>query len=980
MPNARVGAMPQSQRDGGSETAHHGHHSAVVRNRNRRQQGITMQDLKQRTALRLAQEQQQQRRETGGNAEGQEALDDTENFSGLSLNTEEVVRFTEAVLNENDPHKLPPLSSFQMGPKNSADLQQFADGPLPNIGNVTNWDDSPLIGKPDSFTRTEHSDSISSLGEEGGLSEMAEAIVSEHDEGTGRCRGTFSMIGGRVRNPRGNPPGVSPAKNFFPSFPSIYRSQNGQQGNTGTIGKVSRKKEEKKRNSRENGHDPVQVLTPENHNVLRGAGVTGAPQVEHHHIDGKPFHRTLVGPATPNSSAHSGRESSQNNVRNSNRQSKLPHGLTVQELKEMTKARLAAEASDPKEQDGRQRSQFLPMQPSGFNPGQSPNRGSVGISSPHAMTPDGFNRENRLSRGQHPSFPFTRQRINSVESTASAPPVIYQPTTPNTLLRSNSSHLMLEDHFSGISSQQIASLKGVASDHNLGIFHSSSVGSHDSSSIPYTQPQQTQLHSGKWHRNTDSTGSNRMMQYPEGFRSEFSAFSTTSPEASVHPSPNASMDEQMAMFFNRSRSYPDNNIPFDTNVPSLSKTNGTLLDLPPGIAQGSNRRRTWTTSPRLGHLWEDHPVSLSSRAEEELFKKRSFTGSTETDLPLGFSASFRSLDPATSPQGSRVSTPTSTRFSSSSGVIGDSRHQPIQAVGSNVIAPRFVAAGDGNATEASLMMGMGLSKERDDLTSILADLPDTVAGVAENVLENFQEGGRWEELEKNHNAPPKSTGLTGVFRSLWGAPGHKQQSSKGIAKGDQNIFSDPRDQAETDLSSSTWETSQLSDSTNCATIGFLNDSWNRVLRPDGINNLTEQGFDRLGPSLVSRIDPEVPSHRTPLFGADIGTVNTPVLTTAAPEFMLSVDLVSDNDSGMSPKGPPGGLNVNVVSVSDPGVATQVGMLNERSVEMSEGQTTEISNVDCQQVDNPNPRFGFPGLKLPKKTSTRKTGKRQGKKG
>lgn len=107
----------------------------------------------------------------------------------------------------------------------------------------------------------------------------------------------------------------------------------------------------------------------------------------HHHVSGHTTH-------------------ARKNMNSSNSSSSmLPHGLTVQELKELTKARLAAEANNPKIK------QTVSFEPPSKN----------------GMYPTGLNdlsHRRRVHSHDITEEDFLRHRLNSHESIASAPPVI----------------------------------------------------------------------------------------------------------------------------------------------------------------------------------------------------------------------------------------------------------------------------------------------------------------------------------------------------------------------------------------------------------------------------------------------------------------------------------------------------------------------------------------------------------------------------
>lgn len=459
---------------------------------------------------------------------------------------------------------------------------------------------------------------------------------------------------------------------------------------------------------------------------------------------GKFFHRNVLSSAAGNSFQPNGithhqqttpPPASQKQRSGGAKQSKLPHGLTVHELKEMTKARLQAEAAERNEQDiDQEQHQQVQQQPGvmlvhqqHFQQHQSPKLST-------AATASGV-RENVVRQNQQP---YVQHRQNSMDSSASAPPAVLQPQSQGTgPIYRTLSHQALGDH---LSSSQPPFVQNFASP---GRPVSNSQQPQDRSGTNLQQQNQLfqtnsnrqRTESKEWKQPADAFETASVTSLNSTLGSEYlgseSAYSMGLGGFQPHASA-ATLDDNGSMPFGRSRSYPTGGSvgsatelqqSYEVTPTSTVTTSSSFFEA--SVGGGPNRRRTATLSPPgLSHLHEDRPLTIGGAGGEDL-SIPSFDAPQMNQL----TALVNSVEICGSPPISRGSSPANFRAYQNSGVIGGGLNDILGTHPS--LAPKIAAPGEtGIEKPKDTILPLPLGNDRAFSSggmSMNADLPNSVA-------------------------------------------------------------------------------------------------------------------------------------------------------------------------------------------------------------------------------------------------------------
>lgn len=343
MPNARVGAMPNTQATNQEEYA-----GGRRKTKARSQKGITMEDLKQQTKARLAKEQRRRDAVTASrNTRGKILSQDNRKTRGGGLGA---------------------LTVFGIGSSNagtsanpkSIDISVSCDNSIGSSSFQSNQ--TPLY--------SQHS------------------VDDFHSSAGSNANANFDFV-------------------------------HPDNQNAGARGAQSRKQQPEQIQNYENhqySHQVQAQASHQSHSPLK-SHTSNYPGMQmkysgHNHSQNIKSHNSQY----QNKTSAPGAGPSSNT-------SKLPHGLTVQELKEMTRARLAAEAAEGKDQEKDIRLVASTSSDTSVSASGVPHLAynQVQPTFQHEMTGNSvFNRQRILSADSFGSV--ERQRLGSVESFGSAPP------------------------------------------------------------------------------------------------------------------------------------------------------------------------------------------------------------------------------------------------------------------------------------------------------------------------------------------------------------------------------------------------------------------------------------------------------------------------------------------------------------------------------------------------------------------------------
>uniref|UniRef100_A0A7S2ERA5 Uncharacterized protein n=1 Tax=Ditylum brightwellii TaxID=49249 RepID=A0A7S2ERA5_9STRA len=687
MPNARVGAMPQPSRPKEQQQQ-----DASGKGRGSRHKGISMEDLKQQTALRLAKEQQHHRNGSSGNTRsgGNRFDDDVKKPEPANvLNNSQLAHFNRY----NGTHQQGPLHhAYEM-----RDRIYSADGSCTSSLSHDNGCDTSSTGLPAPMSAPISSAAAVAAASAAVLSPMVHASSSRMNQPI-RVSNQFGSNDG-VSQKNKNSGKITSKLNYVGGSPSFSQRQTssqqvqlGGQSNRPNQPKSAKKKQQRHKVPPDADHycppgqQQYQVYASMDLNDSSTNYPTAVFQPERQRRNKKSGHRP-----TTNAHGHFHPQSvmtgqgGHHGMQFGGKQSKLPHGLTVQELKEMTKARLAAEAAEKNDQNGGLgEDPYNAMQQDLSQPDVSSNHSvhSVATHASSGSEADSYRRLDNKSGQMY--YPFIQNRQHSMDSTSSAPASNAQSQyhTPVSMFKSRSHHRLSDFSYSGSQHQRQIRMSPDHSSHQSYGHHSMShqvpppglsnnqqghMIPHHSNQNVHKQHQQSK----EWRQQLDALETASVNSMSSALGSEYlgpeSAFGTVQSNSST-----SMTDDAGNMSFGRSRSYPTGcNLsnaleqPSHENTPlSTAMTSSSLFDFSAG--SGSNRRRTLTMSPPLSNLHEDRPLTASSLGADDYLSIPLFDSLSNTQLRArGHHDEFTS-----SPNTSRGSSPAFSRFVGTNNALG----------------------------------------------------------------------------------------------------------------------------------------------------------------------------------------------------------------------------------------------------------------------------------------------------------------------
>uniref|UniRef100_A0A7S2RH99 Uncharacterized protein n=1 Tax=Eucampia antarctica TaxID=49252 RepID=A0A7S2RH99_9STRA len=563
--------------------------------------------------------------------------------------------------------------------------------------------------------------------------------------------------------------------------------------------------------------------------------------------------------------------------------SKLPHGLTVQELKEMTKARLAAEPFETQAHEAQS------DQPSGGNQSYQPDVNtqrfspSAVPSSYHADPPrqDPRYRHHQLERQMINSSESVsselvlRQRLNSAETSASAPATTnYSSKGDHVMVRNFSHHSLSEQYQYGSQDMQYQQQGSKNEKH---VYAPNDVSLQSFNSIDFGQTAShyngtlspTNLHSKDSRHNQDVYDTASINSINSGLGSEYLGSEPAYPTGVGGPQNYAVFnDEDSRYAFGRSCSYPSG-----PNLGYAIENAGDTSAFSP--CHNRNRCRAATASPHvLSHLLEDRPVMDGINGNFSISSLEMAIQSPKSNPTVEANTKTQGYD---SSNGSNSSSPVASRFGTCNFIPDGRWYDIFGRPSSSTTVPTIEPSSESfcaNEEEPVLPLSFGVSNcaTSSGVNPTGSELPNSVAeSVLGTILDNAQ---------KNSNTNNTSVdgadgmiGISGVFRNVDPHPSPNQiNKTVPISRNgtfDSGIIGKGRFPTRVAGVNSWGNEYQGMDVSNvCLTdeTEYLAGSVSMLRLEDDLNSLLNIAGDERAiqkkrhhclPSLVSKIDPEV---------------------------------------------------------------------------------------------------------------------------
>lgn len=370
MPNARVGALPQTSSS--DEMIYRNHHD---RGRGGRQQGITMQDLKKQTAIRLAEEHHQIRSGNKQNQQAQNMHYQRSNANKQSQKSQQQASHqyrsqknmypehqsqysmrrndynnlnSNMIRNQSHNSSTKNFPSTHHGQEyattqnnynnvNRAPYQSYRVNDSREMPNVHN--SNPFLSQTRQHQGVPYSTPAPLTNENTKIHDLSMAHYHKDNQYAGVSQNSsLQVAAGKAKNTKmsnnlrytSNVPDTSSVV----STTSSKSSRGGSSSNS-----ISAHSSIYSRTAQHQQHLKIKQQTETSLHLKNSHN----QQTPYHHQHSTSGHRVSL-----THENNSGAKSNSSIRRAPNTQNKLPHGLTVHELKEMTRARLAAEAGTEK--------------------------------------------------------------------------------------------------------------------------------------------------------------------------------------------------------------------------------------------------------------------------------------------------------------------------------------------------------------------------------------------------------------------------------------------------------------------------------------------------------------------------------------------------------------------------------------------------------------------------------------------------------
>ena len=345
-----------------------------------------------------------------------------------------------------------------------------------------------------------------------------------------------------------------------------------------------------------------------------------------------------------------------------NKSSKLPHGLTVQELKEMTKARLAAEAFENQDHESQsdyhlpvsQKKHHADYKAQNFSPAPSSMYHNESSRQDPRYRHYQQNRQRIHSEGLASSEYVMRQRLNSSESAASAPPMTRYGTHRDQSLVRNMSQNSLSDQFQNVN-QELRYQQQINRNDNPSFNNSSSSNAvqsfefgHSVGQFNAPSPNKGHGHTKDFRYNQDVLDTASVNSINSGLEHEYLGTESIQPPGLYNQTNNQNINDGDSRYaFGRSCSYPAG-----TNLGYAIENTRNASAFSP--CHNTNRSRAATASPHgLSHVLEDRP------AMDGINGNFSESSHDNTLQPPKISSVIEGYN---SPRGSNCSSPAHSRF------------------------------------------------------------------------------------------------------------------------------------------------------------------------------------------------------------------------------------------------------------------------------------------------------------------------------
>lgn len=717
MPQARVGIVPQP---GDVEPQQYRQRSRPLsrpRSRPRgRKQGITMQDLKKQTAMRLAQE--HHNRGVSGTEHGkssrfpvsaneQQFGSHKQHEDSTYVDGDRELYFSAKRGPANREYRDSASGQYERAP--SVEIDRGDEGSHP-YQNRARLDTPPFhavphgIGGPSSVVSSPRS----RLGSDFSAQQMREDYSNTQGDST-RYGTNFMQTNKNIKSTRHNqssalpePPVTILQHIAMPSgprqphqaFPPTVQTQNSEYGNMEGIGCASFPDYPIRRTESGNSSILSAASFPDSHLGGKSYIRSGTPLslgTPSHHYGGQPIaspaHSHLQGPG--------------------GKHSKLPHGLTVQELKEMTKARLQVKTSEKQEEETPKQVQQQQQTYMQMNQHM------------HLQSPKNFASQTIGSRSfgesRNVNQPYSKNRQSPSSATLSTPPSFIQTQAPQThpgfsaptrLFPSSQSQF----EGAGLNMQQTKNIC-------------------NNTFQPIGRNWQNQCYNSKQSMDALETGS--VTSVNSGLGSEYlgseSAFSSVSGRFQTQPG--AAGSHPVGIWAGTDE------LPYDEDGMLTLPSSSAMFDT--SVVGAANRRRTATMSPPvLSNLHEDRPLNESEYGGDDLtppFFTRSRNNTAPPSTLAGYTlASSRGNFEVTNSFGETPS-PQNLQMSYNSAGMGENHNNCLEVQESS--APPKMSAEKGEGFTSGLLHLLPLGTENRGVSSGGLSMSDDLANsMAESVL------------------------------------------------------------------------------------------------------------------------------------------------------------------------------------------------------------------------------------------------------
>eukprot|EP00978_Attheya_sp_CCMP212_P009012 scaffold21210_cov53-Attheya_sp.AAC.5 len=686
---------------------------SLISLRRQRPHVLTIQDLKKQTALRLAQE--QHNRGVSGTEHGKSSrfpVSANERQFGSHKQREDSsyvdgdreLHFSAKRGPANREYRDSASGQYEHAPSVEIDRGDEGSHPYQNRGRL---DTPPFhtvpygIGGPSSVVSSPRS----RIGSDFSAQQMREDYANAQGEST-RYGSKFMQTNKNVKSTKHNqssglpePPvtilqhtAISPSpRQPHQAYPRTVQTQKPEHGNLEGIGCVSFPDYPIRRT--ESGN--ISVLSaasfPDSHvggrsNIRSGTPLSvGTPS---HHYGGQssssPAHSHLQGPG--------------------GKHSKLAHGLTVQELKEMTKARLHVETSEKTDEET----------PKQVHQHQQP---YMQMNQRHLQSPKNFASHTLGSRSfgesRNVNQPYSKNRQSPSGATASTPPSFIQ-TQVNNAPQTHPGFSAPTRLFPGSQSQ----FEGVG----LNMQQTSNIS--NNTFQPIGRNRQNQCCNSKQSMDALETGS--VTSVNSGLGSEYlgseSAFSSVSGRFQAPPVGIWAGTDELPYDGDGMLTLPSSSAMFDTSV-----------------GGPANRRRTATMSPPvLSNLHEDRPLNLSEYGGDDLThpvytRSRNNTAPPSTLSRNTLASSRGNFEVTGSSSFGQTPSPQNLQMNYNSSGMGDNHNNCLQVQQSSV--PPQMSAEKAEAFTSGLLHPLPLGTEYRGVSSGGLSMSDDLANsMAESVL------------------------------------------------------------------------------------------------------------------------------------------------------------------------------------------------------------------------------------------------------